>query len=215
MIIYRYYCPGSPHQTQNSWSVLHDGPGFLEPGQISLYCSHSSLTLPSPQPCPAHLSTLLSAEEDSASPCSLEPERVFNHEGLFRELDKHKMMKRKPLSSLSPKVSSTQTSSALNNKLICPDVLSRPWARGGRPQGLPQSSGGENRGLCFPPTLHAGFPFQETETAVSKEEGVWWLERESTWILYRRSASVGPQYSIPPGVRLSHSQEENIFKSTL
>ena len=126
MIIYRYYCPGSPHQTQNSWCVLHDGPGLLGPGQMSLYSSHSSLTLTSPQPCLTHLSTLLSAGEDSASLCSLEPETVFKHEGLFRELDKHKMMKRKPLGSLSPKVSSTQMSSALNDKLICPDAPPGP-----------------------------------------------------------------------------------------
>ena len=92
MIIYRYNCPGSPYQTQNSWCVLHDGPGFLGPSQMSLYSSHSSLTLTSPQPCPTHLSTLLSAGEDSASLCSLEPERVFKPEGLFRELDKHKTM---------------------------------------------------------------------------------------------------------------------------
>lgn len=202
MITYRYNCPGSPYQTQNSWCVLHDGPGFLGPSQMSLYSSHSSLTLTSPQPCPTHLSTLLSAGEDSASLCSLEPERVFKPEGLFRELDKHKTMKRKPLGSLSPKTSSTQMSSALNDKLICPGAPPRPWARGGHPQGLPRSPGGENGGLCF---SILGSLFQEMETAVSKEGVVWWLERENMWILYCYSASVGPQYSTPPGVQLSDS----------
>lgn len=118
---------------------------------------HTLLTPASPQPCPTHLSTLLSAEEDSASLCSLELERVFKHEGLFREADKHKTMKRKPLASLSL--------SLLNPNVQRPEQQAylrwcapRPWAWGGCPQGLPESPGGENGGLRFPPTLHPGVP---------------------------------------------------------
>ena len=145
---------------------------------MSLRSSHSILTPASPQPCLTHLSTLLSAEEDSASICSLEPERVFKHEGLFREADKHKTMKRKPLASLSLKVSSTQTSSALNNKLICPGVPPAPEHGVGALRECLKVLVGRTEGSTSHPLSILGSLFQEMETAVSKEEGVGgWRER--------------------------------------
>ena len=160
---------------------------------MSQCSSHSILTPASPQPCPPHLSTLLSAEEDSASLCSLEPERVFKREGLFREADKHKTMKRKPLASL--KVSSTQTSSALNNKLICPGVPPAPEHGVGALRECLKVLVGRTEGSTSHP-LYPGVPIPGDGNHCEQGGGGWWMERENPWILDHCSASVGPQYSI-------------------
>lgn len=187
MIIYHYYCPGSPHQTYNLRCVLHDGPGLLGPGQMFLCSLHSILTLTSPQPCPMPLppqSTLISPDKDSTSLCStlclttsVPPERAFR---LWKvdlgKLTSTRRWNANPRVLCHPKPP-RPTSRVLNDKLLCSDVslcqhTTHPMHGGWMPLGKAwQVMAGRREGSASHPLSILGSMF--LENASSKKEGVW------------------------------------------